>query len=256
MVLTIDGGRIRHRKNKRGKRKEGLKRCSYDSSWIEPKLFVIYTLNEKGEPQKVFSPIVDGTIGVKAFMELLKSYISTLKIQDAEEVVLCADGAPWIWERTVKLLHEVGVSPEKLFEVIDYTHAKQNLYEVYDKLSKKHRQEVSISQWKNFLWEGRIEDILSEIKKVCKRSKHKALSKFESYFVKNKHRMKYKKNTESKRPCGSGVVESAIRRVINLRLKSCGTFWKEEKLEIMLYLRAQLLYGRWDNLYRNCLKVS
>jgi hypothetical protein len=48
------------------------------------------------------------------------------------------------------------------------------------------------------------------------------------------------------RPLGSGAVESAIRRVINLRLKGNGIYRKEENAEAMLVLRAAVLTGRWQ----------
>jgi len=48
------------------------------------------------------------------------------------------------------------------------------------------------------------------------------------------------------RPLGSGAVESAIRRVINLRLKGNGIYWREENAEAMLVLRAAALTGRWQ----------
>ena len=47
-------------------------------------------------------------------------------------------------------------------------------------------------------------------------------------------------------PLGSGAVESAIRRVINLRLKGNGIYWREENAEAMLVLRAAALTGRWQ----------
>ena len=47
-------------------------------------------------------------------------------------------------------------------------------------------------------------------------------------------------------PLGSGSIESAIRRVINLRMKSNGTFWRLPKAERILVLRASILSGRWD----------
>lgn len=43
-----------------------------------------------------------------------------------------------------------------------------------------------------------------------------------------------------------GAIESAIRRVINLRLKGNGVYWKEENAEGMLVLRAAALTGRWQ----------
>src|SRR5437588_8799910 len=53
-------------------------------------------------------------------------------------------------------------------------------------------------------------------------------------------------------PMGSGAVESAIRRVINLRIKGPGLMWEKENAEAMVQLRAAVLSGRWEEL---CEKV-
>jgi len=47
-------------------------------------------------------------------------------------------------------------------------------------------------------------------------------------------------------PIGSGAMASSIRRVINLRLKGNGIFWREENAEAMLQVRAQVITNRWD----------
>ena len=47
-------------------------------------------------------------------------------------------------------------------------------------------------------------------------------------------------------PCGSGAIESSIRRVINLRLKSNAMFWKAENAESMLQVRSQVVPDQWD----------
>lgn len=47
-------------------------------------------------------------------------------------------------------------------------------------------------------------------------------------------------------PLGSRAIESSIRRVINLRLKSNAMFWREENAEIMLQVRSQVMTDRWD----------
>ena len=47
-------------------------------------------------------------------------------------------------------------------------------------------------------------------------------------------------------PCGSGAIESSIRRVINLRLKSNAMFWKSDNAESMLQVRSQVVPDRWD----------
>ena len=47
-------------------------------------------------------------------------------------------------------------------------------------------------------------------------------------------------------PTGSSAIESSNRWVVNQRLKSNSTFWKETSAEAMLQLRSQLLTDRWD----------
>ena len=44
---------------------------------------------------------------------------------------------------------------------------------------------------------------------------------------------------------GSGAVESAVRRVVNLRMKGNSIFWLEENAESFLHLRCAYKAGRW-----------
>ena len=43
-------------------------------------------------------------------------------------------------------------------------------------------------------------------------------------------------------------IESAIRRVVNLRLKGPAIFWCKENAEALLMLRAYYKSGRWQQL--------
>ena len=47
-------------------------------------------------------------------------------------------------------------------------------------------------------------------------------------------------------PSGSGAIESTIRRVINLRLKSSAMYWLEENAEALFAIRALILCERWE----------
>ena len=49
-------------------------------------------------------------------------------------------------------------------------------------------------------------------------------------------------------PMGSGVIESTIRRVINLRLKGNGIYWTEDNAEAVFQLRAAVVSGRWEEI--------
>jgi hypothetical protein len=46
-------------------------------------------------------------------------------------------------------------------------------------------------------------------------------------------------------PTGSGTVESAIRRIINLRIKGTGIFWKRENAENVIFFT--LVSVDWKN---------
>jgi hypothetical protein len=51
---------------------------------------------------------------------------------------------------------------------------------------------------------------------------------------------------ETNFPIGSGAIESAVRRVINLRLKGASIYWLEKTVEAMIKLRAFYKAGRWE----------
>ncbi len=144
----------------------------------------------------------------------------------------------------------------KVYQVLDYTHAKQQLGKLLDYVGKRSgpkRQKGKLDRkWKTHLWNGQIDKLKTEIENHCVGNrKAAALKKWKDYFKKNQNRMQYQAFEGRNVPCGSGSVESAIRRVINLRLKAPGTFWKIEMAEVFLFLRSQLISGRWSIMMRN-----
>src|SRR5439155_960519 len=61
-------------------------------------------------------------------------------------------------------------------------------------------------------------------------------------------RMRYVTLERRKLPIGSGQVESAVRRVVNLRFKAPGSFWRETTVSGLMHLRAAFKAGRWDEI--------
>ncbi len=253
LVIGIDGGRLRERKIKRGKKREGQKRQGYHSEWREPKLFTIYLLNSRGKKIKGFPPIHDATMGEKdAIFQLLKEYLDQLPLSKLKRIVFTGDGAPWIWSRVEKLIGDrLKIEPSiPVYQVIDHTHALQGLDEIIELLPasmETREKDKVIKQWKEYLWQGQIDALGSSIGLVLKGSnKTRGLKKWRNYFKSNQKRMQYSFFKSQDIPCGSGSVESAIRRVINLRLKSPGSFWLRDRAECFLFLRSQLISGRWN----------
>jgi len=163
ILICVDGGRIRERRVKRGKRKKDQKRQGYHTDWFEPRLLTISQFNENGQKIKSVAPIVDGSCcSLDNFFELLKEYLLSINLDDASEIVFSADGGNGIWSRVDKLINELSLNNAK--QVLDYTHAKQNLDIVKKtisealKLSDKKRVKLA-SQVRELLWDGNINGI-------------------------------------------------------------------------------------------------
>ena len=249
LVIGIDGGRLRERRRKRGRKKAGQKRQGYHTDWKEPKLFSIYLLDEQGQMVKDFAPLHDATLqNHEGLFALLEQYLQALDLRALDNVVFCADGAPWIWSGVEALCERYEWPREHVHQVLDYTHAKQNLQELIELLPARLKDAAAVARrWKDLLWKGDLQGIYDSLCQVLTgRKKTQALKKWRDYFQRNAQRMQYQCFRKANIPCGSGCVESAIRRVINLRLKAPGTFWTRQMAECFLFLRSQLLSGRWD----------
>ncbi len=254
LVIGIDGGRVRERRRKRGRRKAGAKRGGFHADWKEPKLFTVYLLDAQGKVVREFAPLHDATMqDHEGMFALLHQYLEALDPSRAARVVFCADGAPWIWSGVERLCEALGLEAERVHQVIDHTHAKQNLQEILDLLPAQLRSHKPFQkQWAEWLWQGDVQALHLTIDMVLHGpNKQAALKKWTNYFERNQARMQYGHFEQIGVPRGSGSVESAIRRVINLRLKAPGSFWTTEMAECFLFLRSQLLSGRWDVFLRN-----
>ena len=254
LVIGIDGGRLRLRRPKRGRRQAEQKRQGFHTDWKEPKLFTIYLLDENGAVIPDFSPLQDATMGDhQQALALLEQYLAALPLAEAARIVFCGDGAPWIWSGINALCERLHLDRANVYQVLDYTHAKQQLDTLLGYVAKGKRQQEKLDQhWLALLWKGEIDTLKTEIKRLCSGTRLRtALKKWRSYFAENHTRMHYQTFHAAGIPCGSGCVESAIRRVINLRLKAPGTFWTPQMAEVFLFLRSQLLSGRWSSMLQN-----
>ena len=131
VVISVDGGRTRIRRPKKGRRrKTGWH--GYYSEWKEPKLLTIYVVDERGRKVAIAEiPITnDGTYGdVEEFMSILEMHLVRLGVHLAKQVLLLADGALWIWERVPALLQRLGCPKERVISLLDFYHACQHLHD-------------------------------------------------------------------------------------------------------------------------------
>ncbi len=250
VVVSMDGGRIRLKEKKRG-RKTAKGRTRYQGAWREPKLFIIYVVDAEGKMERSFMPVMDANIrGPDTLFKLLCSYLAQLGITEADRVLFVADGARWIWNRIAALVHGLGLKPKQVYELIDFYHAVEHLGKVAGlrKSWTARQRKIWIRKHRKLLGQGQVEKVIDAVKEVCRGRNSKGIRTERDYFVRNIARMAYARVRALKLPIGSGSVESAIRRVVNLRLKGPCIFWCKENAEAILLLRCYWKAGRWNQL--------
>ena len=236
-------------------------RNRYRTDWREPKLLIIYVVDEKGHMDREFLAVIDGTLGgPDAIFKLMEFYLRELKITTADKILFVADGARWIWKRVEALLRRLGVEPEQVNELVDFYHAVEHLGKI---AALQHRwtaaeRQAWIGRQRRRLLKGQVEDVQAAIKVLCGRRPSKALKREREYFNRNagKGRMDYARVAALKLPIGSGAIESAIRRVVNLRLKGPSIYWHKNSAEAVLLLRSYYKAGRWNHLERQALTTT
>lgn len=251
VLIAIDGGRTRMRVY--SEEKANKRERKYETPWQEPKLFVISTIDKKGRINKEELPIYDSCFGDDETFEILEQYLKALEIDKAKDVQFVGDGALWIWNRVKPMLTGLGVKEDKITETLDYYHAMEHLHQLMEYVEKDQKVTV-LKKLKQALWQGDINKMKRLIKKGIPGVDLKEFNPYK-YFYKNRNRIDYQRYREEKRPCGSGVIESGIRRIINLRFKCPSTFWYPENVEKLILMRSIALSGRWEIMMRNLTKI-
>lgn len=253
VIVAIDGGRARMRESKLGRRRKGRKLQGFSSPWREPKLVVIAALDEEGKYRKSEPPIYEATLdGHDAIFSLLHNLAIQTHLQDAREIVLSGDGAVWIWQKFAEFQDSLGMR-SKTTEILDFYHATEHLTAICEANTALTAQERKawFTRLRNLLRDGKYQALRQSVETESRARGLPQLMELFQYFERNRERMRYDVYQERRQPIGSGIVESAIRRVINLRLKSPSIFWNKERLERMLQLRCILTAGRWNIFMRN-----
>jgi len=212
VVISTDGGRIRTRNYQAEKNVQGTHH-KFETPWKEPKLFVITVIDQNGKIERTELPIYDATFGEEGLFRLLGEYLKALNINEVEEVQVIADGALWIWNNAKKMLLELGVAEDKIVETLDYYHAVEHLSKITELLPKTPQgaKQSLFKEFKELLWEGKVKEIIEKIRTRVKRVSKKLKTEI-AYFEKNERRLNYPQYRAGKWLCGSGIIESGVRR--------------------------------------------
>lgn len=250
----IDGGRTKIRTRKRrqkgcGKTKTQKRRFRTD--WREPKQIIVFEMDDQGRMKKGTKPILEGTFGgPNEILEVLAMRLHQVGAAQAEVVAFRADGAPWIWERLAWVSKRLGLTASQVSYGLDWCHAVHHVSLALVPLVREADRKRVFKKLRKWLKQGGWRKVVSElIERLVKVGLDENAPVWTEITYLTQHgeaeRLDYAKFRRRKLPLGSGAIESAIRRVINLRLKGNSIFWNEENAEGMLRLRGLVLSRRW-----------
>lgn len=257
----IDGGRTKIRKTKRrqkGRGKTKTQKRRYQTDWREPKQIIVFEMDDQGRMKKGTKPIIDGTFqGPDEIMEVLAMRLHQVGAAQAEVVAFRSDGAPWIWERLEWVIKRLGLKKSQVSCGLDWCHAVHHVslaLEALEPLVSAAERPRLFKKLRKWLKNGRWQKVTHELVRLAIEADAPDDGPVwtEIDFL-ERHgdagRLAYARFRRRKLPVGSGAIESAIRRVINLRMKGNSVFWKEENAEGMLVLRGLVLSRRWPETF-------
>jgi len=242
-----------------GRSKEKRRASRFQADWREPKLLIIYAHDANGRRDEALRVQIDGSFADAQYMErLISMHLYRLGANKAQSITFNSDGATWIWGRIDSILAKAKVGPGVIVvQVLDVCHAVENLGKAFQSLERSRELPAEVSnpnelrsQLRDGQWSlviGKLADRLSkatDLSKVDRNEVNRVINYLQSHGEAG--RLEYPKFKLMGLPLGSGSIESAIRRVVNLRMKNNGTFWRIRKAEKMLAVRASILSGRWD----------
>lgn len=258
--VAIDGGRIKIRtaiQKQKGTGQKKTRRRKVKTEWREPKMLIIFECDDHGQMKPNTRPWIAATLkGPDECLELLALHLHRLGAAQATSVTFLSDGAPWIWDRLEWVEKRVGLPADRVTKVLDFCHAVHQMSLALKALNlPKAEHDKRYRELRKKLKASQTFEVTGELSLLAKAaglpSANEAWTNIR--YLENhgaSGHMQYRKFQRRGLPLGSGAIESAIRRVVNLRLKGNGITWYEENAEGMLAMRAAALTDRWEETLR------
>jgi hypothetical protein len=215
--------------------------------WNEMKVGVCFSVSGSGvHGRKSYVSHLGGT---RDFAPHLYAMAIKEGLDAAKSTVVLGDGAAWIWSLAADQF-------PKAIQILD-------LWHVIDRLGKVARSafgEENTALVKQWLHERKTELLASRLSDV-KTALHSLARKYPAcaelvradigYHRNNASRMDYASYLEQGLHIGSGVAESACKRVVTQRLKGAGMRWSNAAADAMAKLRCFAISLQWDELTRH-----
>jgi len=171
-------------------------------------------------------------------------------LEQAQQVVVIGDGAPWIWNLAAEHFPEA-------VQIVDLYHAKEHVWEVAHAVFGRGTAAGTVwaTQACSLLEQGQSEALVSAIEALppiapepgqARSCPERAVD----YFTTNAARMRYPVFRAQGMHLGSGIAEAACKTIVSTRAKRSGMRWTPEGIDALLPLRTSVLNGAYDSLWQ------
>ena len=170
-------------------------------------------------------------------------------LEQAQQVVVIGDGAPWIWHLAAE--HFPGA-----VQIVDLYHAKEHVWDVAHAIFGSGTAQASA--WAthacSLLEQGDSEALVAAIKALppippepgqARSCPERAMN----YFTINAARMRYPAFRAQGMHLGSGEALAACKTIVSTRAKRSGMRWTPEGIDALLPVRTAVLNGAYDSLW-------
>ncbi len=170
-------------------------------------------------------------------------------LEQAQQVVVLGDGAPWIWNLVAEHFPQA-------VQIVDLYHADEHVWEVAHAVYG--RGSAAASAWATTacarLVEGQIETLVASIQALppippepgqARSIPERAVD----YFSTNSERMRYPHFRALGMHLGSGIAEAACKTIVSTRAKRSGMRWTPEGIDALLPLRTSVLNTTYDSFW-------
>jgi hypothetical protein len=225
----IDGGRVKLRKSTRRQKGQGKTKTQkrrFQTMWREVKQIIVFEMDEQGRMKKGTEPICDGTfLGPNEAMEVLAMRLHQMGAAQAEVVAFRCDGAPWIWDRLAWVQKRLGLTDKQVSVGLDWCHAVHHVSLALEPVLAAAERKRVFKKLRKWLKAGRWRKVVDELVRLATAAKlpeDAAVWTEIAYLGRHGEdgHLDYATYRRRRLPVGSGAIESAIRRVINLRVSS------------------------------------
>jgi len=253
LIIEIDAWNIRERDNW-GQTKSLQKTGNDTKRWHWVYTGTVFRLDQRGKNISG-RPIISerGYVatrrGLDGFRRQLYAEALQRGMMKADNVLILADGAIWIWNIATDRF-------KKAKQRVDIFHVREHLWNLAAELYGRGTEEAKKWVQPYIKWLDKRKDgalnVIESLKEINPEqyttNQQEVLTREINYFDTHKDRMDYKSGKAAGEPVGSGAIESTCAQY-QRRFKLTGQFWSLAGDEAFLALTTLHRNNRWDQLF-------